>query len=190
MSKLLSFYSRKEKKARWINQIIFELDSSFDIQEALSKMVEIEERHVRTAHCSDHHQFYELILNEVIETRNNLKFDRVFSFNGLHQLFSFSSAKPHNLRDLAGQLAPLSGKRMRISDLVRLYGCQNRIKREVFKAELYWITYVSPSVKNKFIVTSQKKKVSFRDFLEENAKFLLKIVNESLQYFLDNLEEI
>ena len=63
ITKLLSFYTAREKKAGWVNQIIFELDSSFDIFQPLSKLVDIERTHSRTAYSSDHHYFYELILN-------------------------------------------------------------------------------------------------------------------------------
>jgi len=54
----LSFYTSKEKKAGWINQIIFELDSGFDVQEPLRRFVEIERHHRRTNYTSDHHYFY------------------------------------------------------------------------------------------------------------------------------------
>jgi hypothetical protein len=50
--------------------------------------------------------------------------------------------------------------------LLRFYAAQTKLKREVFKAELYWISIAQPSVKNKFIINSQRKKVNFRDFLE------------------------
>ena len=95
---MLSFYTAKEKKAGWINQIIFELDSSYDIAEPLQILLEIEKKHKRTQYISDHHYFYEIILNEIIETRNNLKFDRYFSFSTLHQLFGLPSARPSDLK--------------------------------------------------------------------------------------------
>ena len=62
---------------------------------------------------------------------------------------------------------------MRLQDLLRFYQCQARVKREVFKAELYWISIAQNTVKNKFIIHTQKKKISFKDFLEENAKYFL-----------------
>ena len=98
VSELLSFYTAKEKKAGWINQIIFELDSSFDVQEPLKKLVKIQRAHRRTNYTSDNHYFYEIILNEIIETRNNLKFDRCYSFSALHQLFGLPNARPSNIK--------------------------------------------------------------------------------------------
>ena len=62
---------------------------------------------------------------------------------------------------------------MRIPDLLRFYNSQSKLKREVFKAELYWISIVQPQIKNKFIISNQKKKCGFKDFLDENAKYLL-----------------
>ena len=37
---------------------------------------------------------------------------------------------------------------------------------------------------------SKKKKVSFRDFLEENAKFLLNLAEKDLKYYIANIDEI
>ena len=79
---------------------------------------------------------------------------------------------------------------MLIPDLLRFYTSQCKLKREVFKAELYWISIAQPQVKNKFIISNQKKKISFKDFLEENAKLLLNLGEKSLEYYLKNLEEI
>jgi hypothetical protein len=129
VSRVLSFFTAKEKKAGWINQIIFEFDGSFDITEPLQLLVNIEKRHNRTWYSSDHHHFYELILNEIIETRNNLKFDRIYSFSTLHQLFGFPNTRPSNLKELAQHLAPISRTHLRLADLLRLYSSQSRLKR-------------------------------------------------------------
>lgn len=116
-----------------------------------------------------------------------MKFDRCLSFNALHQTFGFLAARPNDLRDLAQQLTPLSSNYLRLPDLLRFYAAQTKLKREVFKAELYWITIAQPSVKNKFIINSQRKKVNFRDFLEENAKNILCLTDKPLPYFLNSL---
>jgi hypothetical protein len=109
--------------------------------------------------------------------------------SSLHQLFGFPAARPANLEMLAAQLAPLSHSRLRLPDLLKFYAAQTKLKREVFKAELYWITIAKPGVKGKFTVGSAKKKVSFRDFLEDNAKNLLGLSDKPLSHFLANLEE-
>lgn len=59
----------------------------------------------------------------------------------------------------------------------------------MFKAELYWLTVAQPSVKSKFIINSQRKKPSFRDFLDENAKNILAHSERTLAHFLTGLEE-
>jgi hypothetical protein len=90
-------------------------------------------------------------------------------------MFGFMSARPSNLKDLAAQLTPLSKQQLRLPDLLRFYASQTKLKREVFKAELYWITITQSSVRNKFIIINQKKKPTFKDFLDENAKSIISL---------------
>jgi len=75
------------------------------------------------------------------------------------------SARPSSMEELASQLTPLSKTHLRLPDLLRFYGAQTRLKREVFKGELYWISIAQPSIKNKFIIGNLKKRISFKDFL-------------------------
>ena len=124
----------RQKKAGWVSQIVFELDSRHNVREALSQLVEMEATtRARLCH-GDCPAFYQRLLDELIETNNNLKFDRCYSFNALNLLLAFPNAKPRDTADLAAQLAPLSGSKMRIPDLLRLYSAQTRFKRAVFRA--------------------------------------------------------
>jgi len=69
------------------------------------------------------------------------------------------------MEELAAQLTPLSKTRLRLPDLLRFYSAQTRLKRAVFKAEVYWISIAKSTVKNKFIISSMKKRITFKDFL-------------------------
>jgi hypothetical protein len=75
------------------------------------------------------------------------------------------AARPGNMQELAAQLTPLSKTRLRLPDLLKFYSAQTRLKRAVFNAEVYWISIAKTSVKNKFIIGSMKKRISFKDFL-------------------------
>ena len=73
-SQLLGYFLDRQRKAAWVNQIIFELDTNYDPSEALLQLLAIERRVERVAHAGDSPRLYQLVLNEIIETRNNLKF--------------------------------------------------------------------------------------------------------------------
>lgn len=64
--------------------------------------------------------------------------------------------------DLMKEVANISIGKVRLEEMIRFFEGQTKLKRLVFKAELYWITFIDKEVKNKFIINSAKKTVTFK----------------------------
>ena len=60
------------------------------------------------------------------------------------------------------------------------FGAQLRLKRIVFRGELYWLSYKGDTT---------GKVRTFKDFVEEQAKDILSLAEESLEYFLNNIND-
>lgn len=78
----------KEKtlKMSIISQIIYELNSHYNIEPPFKLLVEIEEHHSLT-HINNSSLLYRSILNEIILIRNGLKLDHFYSINQIHDIF-------------------------------------------------------------------------------------------------------
>jgi hypothetical protein len=85
----------------------------------------------------------------------------------LHEAFGFFTTKALSFGDILNRLAFYSTKQLRIEDLLMFFKTQLKLKRSVFRGELYWLSY-------KGSIDNGKEK-SFKEFVEEAAKEILEL---------------
>jgi hypothetical protein len=181
VTKFLTFFAEKAKKADFLSQIIYELDSNYEISSVLEQLVVCEQYHHKTFYFQDNSLFYETVLYEIIQMRNHIKLDHYFTLPRLHEAFGFFTVKVLSFGEILNRLALYSTKQLRIEELLMFFRTQLKLKRSVFRGELYWLSYKG-SVEN-------GKEKSFKEFVEETAKDILELSEEPLEYFLQNMQE-
>lgn len=80
----MTFYANKAKKADFLSQIVYEMDSSYEIEPILEELLRCEQFHNRTFYFYDNTQFYETVLYEIIQMRNHIKLDHYYTLPRLH----------------------------------------------------------------------------------------------------------
>ena len=88
--------------------------------------------------------------------RNHIKLNHYFTLPRLHEAFGFFTVKALSFGDILNRLAYHSTKDIKVEELLTFFGAQLKLKRIVFRGELYWLSYKGD--------TSGKVK-TFKDFV-------------------------